>query len=275
MHKIIISVAPVAHTGKALPADARNPVLPHDIAEEVIRCSDEGAAIAHLHVRNTSGDIVGDTSVFSETISMIRAKSDIIIQGSTGGVSDLSLDERSVAIEEPRVQMASLNMGSTNFGDGVYINKVSDIIFWAEKMKRYGVVPELQIFDLSMLYTVGRLRDSGVLSAPLHYNFSLGFEGALPAEADVLCLLRSQLPSGSHWGILHEGISDFSLLIAAMSLGAQCIRVGYEDGCCMDNGRAMKNWEMVRKIRRIAEDMGFSIASAEEAAEMLNVKYMK
>ena len=70
MHKIIISVAPVAHTGKALPADARNPVLPHDIAEEVIRCSDEGAAIAHLHVRNTSGDIVGDTSVFSETISM-------------------------------------------------------------------------------------------------------------------------------------------------------------------------------------------------------------
>ena len=272
MRKIIIAVAPVAHAEKVLPPGAVNPVRPDDIAEEVIRCSEEGASLVHLHVRNRSGDIVGHTEVFSETLSLIRAKTDILIQGSTGGVSDLSLDERSVAIEEPRVQMASLNMGSTNLGNGVYINKVPDIIFWAEKMRRYGVIPELEIFDLSMLYTIRKLHDAGILDEPLHYNFSLGFDGALPADPDILGILINQLPEGSSWGLLHEGMHDFSLLVTAMALGAQCVRVGYEDGCCMDNGRPMANWEMVRKVRHLAEEMNLEIASPEEAGKMLGVK---
>lgn len=270
--KVIIAVAPVAHSGKVLPVGVNNPIRPCDIAEEVIRCNEEGASLVHLHVRNELGDIVGQTDVFSETISLIRRKSDIVIQGSTGGVSNLSLDERSVALEDSRVQMASLNMGSTNLGDGVYINKVSDIIFWAEKMKRYGVVPELEIFDLSMLNTIRKLQHVGILEEPLHYNFSLGFEGALPADPDTLFLLKNQLPSGSSWGLLHEGMQDFNLLITAMALGAQCVRVGYEDGCCFEKGRPMKNWEMVRKLRTFAEELGLEVASPSEAARMLCVK---
>ena len=271
MKKIILAVAPVAHMEKEIPAGVVNPVDPEMLAAEVIECQKAGASLVHLHVRDTSGRIVGDLGTFSHTIDLIRQGSDIIIQGSTGGVSDLSLDARSVAVEEPRVQMASLNMGTTNFNEGIYVNTFSDIRYWAGKMKKYGVVPELEVFDTSMIDTCLMLKEEGVLQEPLHFNFSVGFKGCIAARSENLFILKNLLPPGSSWSILHEGMSDFSMLASALAFGATGIRVGYEDGFSYQPGKYMKNSELVAKASELIRYFGFEPATAEEAREMLGI----
>ena len=141
--KVIIAVAPVKHPGSEMPPGCRNPETAEDIAREVIDCARAGAAMVHLHVRDEHGVQTAEMDVFARTLDLIRAESDIIIQGSTGGVSSLSLEERCVSLNDPRVEVASLNMGSCNFGDGVYINTLPDVRFWAKRMQETETVPEL------------------------------------------------------------------------------------------------------------------------------------
>jgi 3-keto-5-aminohexanoate cleavage enzyme len=269
--KIIVAVAPVAHMEKKIPAGVVNPVDPEVLARESIECWKAGASLVHLHVRDVTGKQVGDLGVFSHTIDLIRAESDIVIQGSTGGLSTLSLEDRSKSVDEPRVQMASLNMGSTNFGEGVYINTWPDIRYWAAKMKRMQVVPELEVFDLSMIESIVALADEGTLDHPLHFNFSLGFHGALSATADNVFRLKQALPHGSSWSLLHEGMTDFSLLAVAVGAGASGIRVGYEDGFFIKPGRPASNAELVRHAVELIEAMGHQVATAEEARRMLGI----
>ena len=185
----------------------------------------------------------------ARTLDLIRRETDIVIQGSTGGKSDLSLAERCVSINEPRTQVASLNMGSVNFGEGVYINTLPDIRFWIGEMRKHGVVPELEIFDVSMLASIDRLVDEGLLAQPLNYNFCLGFHGAMLADPRHLYYLSSLLPPGSHWGFIHEGMRDYRMLAAALGLGARAVRVGFEDGRHLAPDRvAPSNVELVKRL---------------------------
>lgn len=270
--KVIIAVAPVAHMEKTIPEGVENPVTPEAIAEQTIACWNEGASLVHLHVRDTTGKQVGELDEFRKTIDLIRQHADINIQGSTGGLSTLSLEERSVSVEEARVQMASLNMGSTNFGDGVYINTISDITYWANKMREHDVVPELEVFDLSMIESILMLADNGVLEKPLHINFSLGFRHALSATGDNLFRLKQALPQGTSWSLLHESMTDFSLLGTAVGMGASGIRVGYEDGFYIRGGQTATNAELVRHAVKLVHAMGREVATSQEAHDLLGLK---
>jgi 3-keto-5-aminohexanoate cleavage enzyme len=268
--KILLTVAPVAHKGSHLPPEARNPLSPEEIAADVIGCARAGAAMVHLHVRNQWGDQVQDLACFSRTIDLIRRETDIIIQGSTGGVSGLSLEDRCVSVGEPRTEVASLNMGSVNFGDGVYINTLPDIRFWIQDMQKNQVVPELEVFDFSMLSTVERLAEEGLLKPPLRYNFCLGFKGALPADPRYLMELSMHLPEGSLWGLIHEGMGNFRLLAAALGLGVRVIRVGYEDGAgYLPDKAAASNTVLVEKAAELIRRLGFTLAGPEEGRRML------
>jgi len=120
---------------ESIPAECNNPLSPDEIAEDVTNYAKAGAGMVHLHVRDQIGEQTFDLSVFRKTLDRIISKSDIIIQDSTGGISTLSLEERCVCLDESRVEVASLNMGSVNFGETVYINTLPDIRFWARKMK--------------------------------------------------------------------------------------------------------------------------------------------
>jgi len=269
--KIIIAVAPVAHVEKTIPSGAVNPVRSEDIAREVLDCAKAGASLVHLHVRDEAGKQIAGLESFSHTIDLIRAKSDIVIQGSTGGQSTLSLEERSASVNEPRVQMASLNMGSTNFGEGVYINTWPDIRYWSAKIKRMNVIPELEVFDLSMIESTEKIADEGSLDRPLHYNFSLGFHGAMSATADNLFRLKQALPPGTSWSLVHEGMTDFSLLATAVGAGASGIRVGYEDGFFIQPGRIATNAELVAHAVALVRMMGYEVATCAEAHAMLGI----
>lgn len=267
--KILIAVAPV---GTDVPESVQNPLSPDQVAEEVIACAAAGAGMVHLHVRDSEGVQTADTTEFSRTVKMIREKSDIIIQGSTGGVSELSLEERCTALNDPMVEVASLNMGSVNFGEGVYINTLPDIRYWANRMKEAEVVPELEIFEAGMVNNVEILYRENVLRKPLVYNFCLGVKGALPASADNLHFLKSVIPPEAPWGFVHHGMKDISLLATAIGLGASFVRVGFEDSVHMAPGKiARTNVDLVNNVASLIRLMGSTVATPTEARGLLGM----
>jgi 3-keto-5-aminohexanoate cleavage enzyme len=272
MKKILISVAPVAHVGTPIPVGMNNPLTPEDVANDTLQCFNKGASMVHLHVRNEKGEQTSDLTYFSRTLDLIRQQSDMIIQGSTGGVAELSLEERCVSLNDPRVEMGSLNMGSTNFGEGVYINTLPDIRYWAKKMQENNVIPELEIFDLSMIGSALKIYKEGLVSLPLSFNFCLGFENSTQATADNLFCLKNSIPQDSHWGFIHENMEDFSLLVASAAMGASVLRVGYEDSFYYEKGKPAKsNAELVERLVEIIGKLGYEPMNPTEARKLLNI----
>jgi len=256
-----------------LPDGTSNPLSPEEVAEETLRAWNAGAAIVHHHVRDDHGRLTSDLSNYSRTIDIVRERSDIILNVSTGGLSTLSLEERCVGLDEPRVEMASLNMGSINFGESVYINTVPDIRFWASRMKQRGVVPELEIFDMAMITTAEKLAQEGVLERPLHYNICAGFPSTLPADGRHLASVSSMLPPGAEWGVAQAGMESLSLMACAFELGARILRVGFEDGALLRPGvPARSNGELVEELVGVVHTVGGEIATPEEAREFLGLQ---
>jgi 3-keto-5-aminohexanoate cleavage enzyme len=268
--KIIVAVAPV---GKDIEPPSINPLTAEEVAREVIDCTRAGASFVHLHVRDDKGNQTEDLTQFSRTLDLIRESSDIIIQGSTGGLSELSLEERCVALNDPRVEVASLNMGSVNFSEDVYINRLPDIRYWARRMEEADVIPELEIFEAGMLTAVTKLLEEKVLKPPFTFGFPLGFHYALPAVPNSLFFLTSSLPENAAWGVVHESMQDFSLLATAVGMGAAAIRVGFEDSVYYAPGKAAaNNLELVEKIVSLIHQIGFEAATPAEARELLGLK---
>lgn len=275
MRKIIVTVAPVCHVGKEIPTECKNPLTPEEITEDVVNCYKAGACQVHLHTRDLEGNPTFELDVFSKTIGMIREQApDIIIQGSTGGLSTLSLEQRCVSLNVPEVEIASLNMGSVNFGETVYVNTTPDLRYWAQRQKEAGVVPEMELFDLSHVECCSRLADEGVIRRPLHYNFCVG-PGAssnLSATGRNLALLNALAEPGSSWGINHDSMKDFSMLACAIGMGANAVRVGFEDSFYYAPGqRAHTNAELVERLVQLIRLMGCELTTPAEAREMLEI----
>lgn len=268
--KIIIAVAPV---GKQIEPPSINPLTPEEVAREVIECTNAGAALVHLHVRDRQGEQTEDLSEYSLTLDLIRQFSDIIIQGSTGGLTNLTLDERCVALNDPRTEIASLNMGSVNFGEDVYINRLPDIRYWARKMTETKVIPELEVFEAGMLPVVKQLINENILRRPFYYGFILGAPWAVPPDPKSLFFLTSLMTEQAPWGVIHDGMNDLSLLAVAIGMGASLVRVGFEDSVFYANGKiANTNVEIVHKLVLLIKQMGFDTATPQEARSILGVK---
>ena len=269
--KIIVAVAPV---GRNVDPPSVNPLTPEAVAGDDIACTEAGASMVHLHVRDSSGEQTEDLTDFSATLDLIRKSSDIIIQGSTGGLTDLTLEERCVSLNDPRVEVASLNMGSINFGEDVYINRLPDIRYWARRMEENRVAPELEIFAAGMLPTYMKLLEEKVLKPPYSINLCLGAEWALPADAETLFFIKSILPEKNvPWGIIHDGMTDFALLATAIGLGASVVRVGFEDSVYFAPSKAAAtNAELVERIVSLVQQIGYDVATCNEAREILRLR---
>jgi len=274
MRKIIVTVAPVCHVGKPIPEGCKNPLTPEEITEDVLNCYRAGACQVHLHTRDLKGNPTFELDVFSQTIHAIREHSDMIIQGSTGGLSDLSLADRCVSLNVPEVEIASLNMGSVNFGETVYINTMPDLRYWAKRQQEANVVPEMELFDLSHVECCTRLADEGGIRCPLHYNFCVGPGGSsnLSATGRNLALLCALTEPGTTWGINHDSMKDFSILACAIGMGANAVRVGFEDSFYYAEGKlARTNAELVERLVALIRAMGCEPATPAEAREMLEI----
>ena len=272
MTKLVITVAPLAQTYYD---DVDFFPTPKRLAQEIYECWLAGASVVHLHVIDEHGNATVDTSSFQETVQMIRAKCDIIIQGSTGGVSDLTRDERSVSLEVPGVEMGSLNMGSCNVGEQAYINTPGDVEFWARKMRRNNVVPEMTFFEPGMMTMIERLLDKGFVEHPLVVNLALGFPGTLPATVDNIVFMARQLPKDTVWMLTPHHAMDFSLHALSVAFGGN-VRVGFEDSMYLGpDKKASNNVELVTKARDLIEQLGRQVATPAETRQMYGIAPME
>ena len=270
MKKVIIVVAPVS--GKPIKG-VSNPLSPEEIAEDVILCSESGASVVHLHVRDAEGNASYNTTIFSNTIKLIRKKSDIIINGSTGGFAPLTKEERCVSLQEDSVELATLNVGSVNYNDTVFANPFPDVRYWAKFILEKNKHPELEIFDAGMINNVKILADEGYLKPPFSFAFCPGVFGGIPALPDTIFFMKNMLPPESIWGINHANMQDFSLLLTSLSMGASFVRVGFEDGFFYKPGHVAKtNSELVKRLAFLIKEIGYEIASPNEAREIIGIK---
>lgn len=272
MRKIVVTLAPVASKtpeGVVVPID---PLDPLETAIDVISAAEASASMVHLHVINQEGQISEGLSRFSKTLDYIREKSDIVIQGSTGGLSSLSREERCVAIEDARVEVASLNMGSVNKGNEVSINKLPDIRYWAKRMHEKNIRPELEIFEAGMINNVLLLAEEGLIKPPFYFNFALVTKGSQPVNVDNLFYLKNLLPDNSIWGFVHHNMQDLSLLATAIGMGASVVRCGFEDSIYYAPGKkATRNVELVKRVVKMIRSMGLEVATPIEAKEILGI----
>lgn len=278
MRKVVVTVAPVCHPGKPILEGCSNPLTPEAIAVEVAACAKAGASMVHLHVRDLKGEQTFDLDVFEHTLSLIAAKTDIVIQASTGGLSSMTLEERCVCLNVPQVEVASLNMGSVNFGESVYINTLPDIRYWAGRMRTQKVVPEMELFDLSMVETCTKLADEGALQRPMHYNFCLGSGTAsnLSATPRNLGYMISLMEEGAHFGLNHDSMTDLSMLACALSMGASVVRVGFEDSFYHAPGQlAPTNAVLVEKLVALIRSLGLEPATPAEARQLFGIDKLR
>ncbi len=259
--RILLGVAPTGGWGLG----RGNPIIPEAVAEAVLACEEAGASLTHHHARDENGRLTADLSCFNRTLDALRASSEILIEASTGGLSDLTAAERALPVGHPHADLASLNMGSLNFEDQVYCNPLPDIRFWIRTMADAGVKPTLEVFEVGHLDTTLRLIDQGLLERPCNFSFVFDVAWGMRYHPRLLDLLISKLPPGSHWGAVFVESKDFSGHLEAADKGASFVRVGFEDSRTYDGKTASNNAELVADLRRRLEDEGHAVASVREA----------
>jgi 3-keto-5-aminohexanoate cleavage enzyme len=268
MEKLIITVAPTGN----VPTRENSPYLPltpDEIAEDVYRSYQAGAAIAHLHARDRSGLPTADPAVFKEIVARVRAKCDIIIQLSTGARAGKSVEERGACIDL-KPEMASLTTGSSNFARSVNYNPPGLIKELARRMLENGVKPEIEIFDLSALEYALFLIDKGLLKEPLHINLVLHVPGSLQGKPRNLFYLIESLPPKCTWSVTSIGSSHHQLSALALVLGGH-VRTGLEDLTWIEEGKPLSNFELVQRLTRQAAAYGREIATPAQARQMLGL----
>jgi 3-keto-5-aminohexanoate cleavage enzyme len=266
-NEIIIAVAPV-------PGEKQEEKFPGfiDVTEEAIQCEAAGAAIVHLHARDEKLLQSVDAELFSRHVRQICDACPIIIEGSTGGAPEHTLDQRCATFTVPEVELGSLNLGSINMFDGVYQNKYEDICFYARKLREARIVPIMPIFDLSHLINYQRLVKDGNLVPPYVFELVFDIPCALPYTDHYLELFLEHLPPNAIWFCVRHHQRGAADLRKVMELGGH-IRVGYEDSPFLSNGcRSRNNAELVEDAVVEAIKAGRTIVSADRAREIIGLQ---
>lgn len=273
------TIITVAQSG-ALTRKSHNPNLPEqppEIADSAYACFNEGAAVCHIHARDSHGENTSDADIFQDIHARIKAKCNIIIQDSTGGGPNLTQEQRIHCLRaEP--EMASLNMGTLMRVVGPYkgipwSNMPTEIDYYLGEMAKRGIKPEMEIYSHAMLSEVHRLVGQGVVRKPYYINIVLGmkYQGAEPATPETLYSIVQKLPQGSIFNCTGVGSAQTRIATLGMILGG-CARVGLEDNIYYKKGElAQSNAQLVARIVRIARELGLEPASPDEARSYLGL----
>jgi 3-keto-5-aminohexanoate cleavage enzyme len=246
------------------------PISPEEIAQAAWECRQAGASIVHVHARRPGGSSTQDPAAYRAIIDAVRSRCDLIVQISTGGAVGMTAAER-IAPVALRPEMATLSMGSVNFGDDVFLNAPGDIRAFLEAMRAQGVTPEFEVFDAGHLTTLQRWVRQGLLQAPAHVDFVLGVPGALDGSAEALMFLRSQLPPGFSWSVAGIGASQLPLNTLAIVLGGH-VRVGFEDNLYWSRGvKASSNAQFVERVAALSRLCERPVATPEQARALLGL----
>jgi uncharacterized protein (DUF849 family) len=261
------------------------PYTPDEYAAEARRIVDEGGVHIHIHARTREGtpsyEVEDFVAVRDAIVGEVGDRA--IINFSTGTVG-VPVQKRIAYLEAGRPEVAALNMGSMNYAKYsgkrkdfvfkfVFANPFEEIIELLRAMRRLGIKPEHECFDLGHVGSLAPLVDMGLLESPLHADFVMGVVGGVPASARNVAAMADNLPAGAHhWGVIGIGRDQWMLVAAALTLGGS-IRVGLEDNFYLPGGEmARSNGELIAQARKMTKEVGRRPATVEEARALLGIR---
>lgn len=277
------------------------PITPRQIADEALAAAEAGAATVHLHARNPQdGRPDMNPELFRIFCREVHEKSDVVICITTGGAPTMTPEERMVGVRTLRPELASINMGSINFGlfpmiprikeykhqwERAYLEDSRDLVFKntfydQERifaiMEDCGTKPEMECYDVGHLYNTALWADQGVIKPPFWIQLILGITGAIQPSIDNLLFMKNTADRlfGDDYifSVLAAGRHQFNLGTMGVMMGGS-VRVGLEDNLYLSKGRLAKsNAEQVAKIKRIITELDFEVATPDEARRMLKLK---
>jgi 3-keto-5-aminohexanoate cleavage enzyme len=260
------------------------PYSPADYAAEARRIVDEGGVHIHIHARTPSGAPsyeVEDFVAIKEAI--VSEIGDAAIMNFTTGTVGVPVAKRVAYLEAGLPEVAALNMGSMNYAKYsskrkdfvfkmIFANPFEEILELLEAMRRLGIKPEHECFDLGHVGSLAPLIDMGMLEAPLHADFIMGVLGGVPATTLNLAAMARNMPAGNHhWGVIGIGRQQWTMVAAGLTLGGS-VRVGLEDNFYLpDRTMARSNGDLIAKARQMCEDAGRRPATVTEARLLLGI----
>jgi len=246
------------------------PITAGELADEAARCRDAGVAVIHLHVRNPDGSPSQSRELFAEAIGRIRDKTDVIVQTSTGGAVGMGVDERAQPLL-CKPEMATLNCGTLNFGDDVFVNTRPLIRDLAKRIRAAGSVIELECYEVGHVDEALSLLREGLIAEPLHFQFVLGVPGGIGPREEVVRFMASQVPSGATWGVAAVGRHQKPMTELAIRLGGHA-RVGLEDNVYLEKGvLAEGSAPLAARAAAYAKSVGRVPVDPARARELLGI----
>ena len=271
--RTLITVAPTgAETAKAdVPA---LPTTPEELVETAVACEAAGAALIHIHVRDSDHRPTLDPVLLKEAVVAVREATDLVVQLSTGGAVTDELEKR-LTVLDADPDSCSLTCGTTNFGDDVFLNPWGFMVDLYRQAQEREVVPEFELFELGHVHALRRLIDECGLpyGGRVHVDFVLGVPGAMPGTPQTLLAGLALLPPEvTSWSATGIGRTSLPVLFAALSAGGH-LRVGMEDNLVFAKGQPVThNKELVARAAELATIMQRPPMSTGEARELLAVK---
>ena len=299
--KVIITCAVTgsAHTPTMSP---HLPCTPDEIAAQSVAAAQAGAAIIHVHARDPAdGRPTSDVGVFFDFLPRIKQGCDAVVSISSGGGTGMSVDERLEVVFRAEPELATLNLGTMNFGyypmieryrgkwqhdweepylessrREPFISSFADIEYMMEKIGDLGTRFECEAYDVGHLYTLAHFLDRRLIEPPVFVQTIFGNLGGIGTEIDNLVFMKrtaDRLLGGDYvWSVLGSGRHQFGLITTGAIMGAN-VRAGLEDNLYLAKGRlARSNAEAVAKVRHILEELSLEIATPSEARATLALK---
>jgi uncharacterized protein (DUF849 family) len=277
------------------------PITPEEIADAAIGAAEAGAAIVHLHARNPqTGQPDQSPEAFAPFLQVIKQRSDAVINITTGGAPTMLVEERVKPAAHFKPEVASLNMGTMNFGlypmlarfkefkfdwekpylegsrDRIFRNTFADIEYILTTCSENGTRFEIECYDIGHLYTLAHFVERGIIKPPLFVQSVFGLLGGIgPHPEDVAHMKRTAdrlFGDQYRWSVLGAGRNQLPIAAMAAAMGGN-VRVGLEDSLWIGPGKlAESNAQQVKLARQIIEGLGLEIASPDEAREILDLK---
>jgi uncharacterized protein (DUF849 family) len=289
--------------GMTVPAQSEAiPIRPEHIVAEGVAASEAGAAILHIHVRDSeNGAPSADPALFEEVLTGLAGQCDAILQPTTGGGIGMTMEQRTAVLPRFSPEMATFNAGSINFGlypildrgldladwerdyleqsrGYIFSNSFADLERLCQQVRASGTKPEIEIYDVGQINNVSHLLQRGLLDAPLHLQFVLGVLGGNVADVDQLLHMlrtaeRALGPDAFTWSAAGVGYrGEFDIAAMSLVLGGQ-VRVGLEDNLRhTESELATSNAQLVRRVVDLAEQLDRRPVAADEARSMLGLK---
>lgn len=281
-----------AVTGAADTADKNPsvPVTPQEIADSAVEAAKAGAAVAHIHVRDPeTGKGANDPALFREVVERIReSDTDLVINLTAGGGGDFipndedpgvggpgtdvqSPEERHAHVGELLPEICTLDCGSYNFTDFVYLNAENWVRRQAKLIQAAGVKPEIECFDLGHIRLARRLVEEGLVDHPPFFQLCLGIPWAAEANTETMHAMRDMLPTQAQWSGFGVGRMQMPMAAQSVLLGGN-VRVGLEDNLYLEKGVPASNGQLVEKAVNIVESLGAQPLTAAQTREKLGLK---